>query len=175
MSKLFSFIRPQRLTRNRAKTIRSSTLSFTLKCAISVVFLNSWIILVSSNSSESPTTIDPLQLTTIDDANVLLDGEFPVPETSPSPPRPPPPSIKLSIVESGEIVEVVSEEVNGTVVIPLNKYALSDGKDVPSRVLRFTCRATYPVEWIYEGSGVSHFISHFSVSHFHYDMYILRI
>lgn len=66
----------------------------------------------------------------------------------------PPPTIRASYVELGNVQELLSEIPGDTVILPVDKYGLHKGQDVPSKALRFDCNASYPVEWIYAGFGV---------------------
>jgi len=101
--------------------------------------------LVSGSITEVLETVEP---------EVIQTTEYFLSSEPAFDPPPSPPSVRLIVVEGGDSVEILSEESNGTVAIPANKYALNERKDSLGRVLRFYCNATYPVEWIYDGLGV---------------------
>jgi len=126
-------------TRNQSRP------SYWICATVLIAFSNHWNLVTSSDSEVS------FETTTVEYDSI---GTTPYIDVLPTEP-PPVPNIRLSFVELGVIKEVISEEVDSTVVIPVDKYVLSDGQDVSTRVLRLDCSATFPVEWAYEGSGVS--------------------
>ncbi|OXA50864.1 hypothetical protein Fcan01_14655 [Folsomia candida] len=118
-----------------------------------IIFSSPFWILVSANddgvtSTNGDVVQDDVEMTTtsfIEYKNIASEQIIPQ--------NLPPPTIRASFVESGVVKEVLSEIEGDTLVLPVDKFDLHLGQDVPTRSLRLSCNASFPVEWIYEGFG----------------------